>query len=35
MPVPFSDDTGLSMRLGCVVPTDAKSGKKMYCSVLS
>ena len=27
MSVPFSDDVELSMRLGCVVPTDAKSGK--------
>jgi predicted O-methyltransferase YrrM len=27
MSAPFSDAFGLSMRLGCIVPTDAKSGK--------
>ncbi len=27
MSAPFSDEVELSMRLGCVVPTDAESGK--------
>ena len=36
MSVPFSDDVELSMRLGCVVRTDAKSGKQdVHHSVLS